>query len=105
MANTKLFKALKKGFEEAIAHDQGKLDLRSEFIEIPKPPAHYKAKDIKKIREKNKYSQGVFARILNVSIKTVQSWESGQRAPSQAALRLLEIVDKGIYHPEIHKKH
>ncbi len=104
MTNTKLFKALKKGFEKAIAHDQGKLDLRSEFVEIPKPPAHYKAKDIKRIREKNRYSQGVFAKVLNVSIKTVQSWESGQRAPSQATLRLLEIVDNGIYHPQIHKK-
>ncbi len=52
---TKLFKALKRGFEEAIAHDQGKIDLHSIFIEIPKPPAPYKAKDIKKIREKNKY--------------------------------------------------
>jgi putative transcriptional regulator len=101
---TKLFKALKKGFEEAIAHDQGKIDLRSEFIEIPKP-ALYKAKDIKKIREKSRYSQNVFARVLNVSVKTVQSWESGQRVPSQAALRLLEIVDKGIYQPKIHKKH
>jgi putative transcriptional regulator len=104
MGNTKLFKALKKGFKEAIAHDQGKLELRSEFIEIPKPPTHYNAKDIKKIREKNKYSQGIFAKVLNVSIKTVQSWESGQRAPSQAALRLLEIVDKGIYNPQIYKK-
>ncbi len=100
----KLFKALKKGFEEAIAHDQGKLDLRSELIDIPKPPAHYKAQDIKKIREKNRYSQGLFAKVLNVSIKTVQSWESGQRAPSHSALRLLEIVDKGIYNPITHRK-
>ena len=104
MSKNKFFKKLKAGFEEAIAYEQGKLDLRSEIIEIPEPPAAYKAKDIKKIREKNRYSQGVFARVLNVSIKTVQSWESGQRAPSQAALRLLEIVDKGIYHPQIHRK-
>ena len=95
---------LKAGLEDAIAHDQGKLDLRSEIFEIPEPPAQYKAKDIKKIREKNRYSQGIFARVLNVSIKTVQSWESGQRMPNQAALRLLEIIDKGIYHPEIYKK-
>ena len=94
---SKLFNALKIGFEEAIAHDQGKLDLRSEFIEIPQPPAQYKAADIKKIREKHRYSQGLFARVLNVSIKTVQSWETGQRSPNHAALRLLEIVEKGIY--------
>lgn len=101
---SKLFKALKKGFEEAIAHDQGKLDLRSEFIELPEPPIQYKAREIRKIREKNRYSQGIFAKVLNVSIKTVQSWESGQRVPSQSALRLLEIVEKGIYSPQVHRK-
>ncbi len=101
---TKLFKILKKGLEQAIAHDQGKLELRSELIELPEPPTSYRAKEIKKIREKNRYSQGIFAKVLNVSVKTVQSWETGQRAPSQAALRLLEIVDKGIYHPQIHRK-
>ena len=102
--SNKFFKDLKKGLEEAIAYKKGKLDLRSELIEIPEPPAQYKAKQIKKIREKNHYSQGIFAKVLNVSIKTVQSWESGQRVPSHAALRLLEIVDKGIYRPEIYKK-
>lgn len=101
---SKLFKKLKAGLEDAIAHDQGKLDLRSELIDIPKPPASYKAKDIKKIRTRNQYSQGILARIMNVSVKTVQSWESGKRMPSHAALRLLEIIDKGIYHPEIYKR-
>ena len=102
--SNKFFKDLKAGLEDAIAHKQGKLDLRSELIEIPEPPVEYRAKQIKKIREVNRYSQGVFAKVLNVSIKTVQSWESGQRAPSHAALRLLEIVDKGIYCPQIFKK-
>ena len=36
-------------------------------------------------------SQAVFARMLNVSTKTVQSWEQGQRRPSQAALRLIQV--------------
>lgn len=100
----KLFKGLKEGLEDAIAYEQGKLDLRSKDIEIPDPPANYTAKNIKKIREKNRYSQGIFAKVLNVSIKTVQSWETGQRVPSHAALRLLEIIDKGIYRPQIYKK-
>src|SRR5271154_3018735 len=86
--SNKFFKDLKAGLEDAIAHKKGKLELRSELIEIPEPPAEYKAKQIKKIREENHYSQGVFAKVLNVSIKTVQSWESGQRTPSHAALRL-----------------
>ncbi|MBY0109520.1 MAG: helix-turn-helix domain-containing protein [Candidatus Babeliaceae bacterium] len=101
---SELFKKLKAGLEDAIAHKQGKLNLRSETIVLPEPPVVYKPREIKRIRERNKYSQGVFAIVLNVSIKTVQSWESGVRVPSHAALRLLEIIDKGIYNPEIYKR-
>lgn len=96
----KLFEGLKAGLVEAIAHQQGKINLRTESIEIPEPPKTYKAKAIKSFREQNRYSQGVFAKVLNVSVKTIQSWESRKRAPSQAAARLLEIVDKGIYPPK-----
>ena len=101
---TKLFKELKAGLEDAIAHRQGKLKLRSEIIEVPEPPIKYKPIQIKKIREKNQYSKGMFARILNVNVNTVQAWEDGQRHPRSATLRLLEIIDNGIYHPQISKK-
>ncbi len=100
----KFFEDLKEGLEEAIAYGKGKKTLRSRFIELPEPPADYTANDIKKIRSKAEYSQGVFARVLNVSVKTVRSWESGERSPNHAALRLLEIVDKGIYRPKIIRK-
>jgi putative transcriptional regulator len=100
----KFFEQIKEGLEEALAYTQGKITLKSEIIEIPDAPAEYKAEDIKRIREKYHYSQGVFAKILNVSPRTIQSWESGQRVPSHAALRLLEIVDKGIYQPQIYRK-
>lgn len=98
------FEDLKESLEEVVAYKKGKLTLRSELIEIPEPPASYKARDVKRIRKSGPYSQGIFAKILNVSIKTVQSWESGERVPSHAALRLLEIVDKGIYRPRIRRK-
>src|ERR1700722_4717080 len=100
---SKLFKGLKKGLEEALAHSEGKITLKSEVIEIPEPPSDYNADDIRRIREKSHYSQGIFAKVLNVSVKTVQSWEAGTRVPSHAALRLLEIVDKGFYRPQIAK--
>ena len=98
---SKFYKGLKEGLEEALAHTQDKITLKSESIEIPEPPKEYNARDIKRIRRSAHYSQGIFARVLNVSIKTVQSWESGVRVPSHAALRLLEIVDKGFYRPPI----
>lgn len=101
---SKFFKDLKQGLEETLAYTEGKLTLKSEFIDIPEPPAEYKPKDIKRIRVSNHYSQGIFAKVLNVSIKTVQAWESGVRIPSHAALRLLEVIDKGFYCPQILKK-
>lgn len=95
---------VKRGLEEVLEYKQGKRTLRTKMIELPEPPMEYRANAIKKIREKGDYSQSVFAAILNVSIRTVQSWESGERVPSHAALRLLEIVDKGIYRPKLIQK-
>jgi len=39
-------------------------------------------------------SQAYFAALLNVSPKTVQSWEQGIREPSDSSLWLLQIVEK-----------
>ncbi len=101
---SKFFEGIKKGLEDAIAFEKKKKTLRTRRIKLPEPPMEYEAKDIKKIREKGHYSQGVLAAILNVSIRTVQSWECGVRVPNHSALRLLEIIDKGIYRPKILSK-
>jgi len=50
--SNKFFKNLKGSIEEVLAYKKGKIDLRSELIEIPEPPSKCKAKEIKKIREK-----------------------------------------------------
>ena len=101
----KFFDDLKEGLEEAIEFESGKKKtLRSHLVDLPEPPAQYTAKDIQLIRKRAQYSQGIFALILNVSVKTVRAWESGERIPSHATLRLLEIVDKGIYCPKIQHK-
>jgi putative transcriptional regulator len=50
-----------------------------------------------KLREQFNCSQAVFARLLNVSVKTLQAWEQGLRVPSDAALKLLTIAK---HHPE-----
>jgi putative transcriptional regulator len=49
---------------------------------------------IKRIREKQRVSQPVFARYLNTSESTVEKWESGAKKPSGMALKLLSIVEK-----------
>ena len=46
------------------------------------------------IREKTGLSQGRFAQLLGVSVRTLQDWEQGRRAPSGAAKTLLMVADK-----------
>lgn len=60
---------------------------------LTKPPVIAPA-DIKRLRERNKVSQPVFARYLNTSESTVEKWETGAKKPSGTALKLLAIVEK-----------
>ena len=52
---------------------------------------------IKKIRRCAGVSQAVFAKIINVSVAAIKQWERGERKPSGAALKLLNLVEtKGV---------
>ena len=50
--------------------------------------------DIAGIREKTGLSQARFAQLLGVSVRTLQDWEQGRRAPSGAARTLLIVADR-----------
>ncbi|OGC89194.1 MAG: transcriptional regulator [candidate division Zixibacteria bacterium RBG_16_53_22] len=55
------------------------------------------ASNIKRIRERNKASQAVFAAYLNTSVSTVQKWERGEKKPNGPSLKLLNLVaERGI---------
>jgi len=47
---------------------------------------------VAEIREKTGLSQARFAALLGVSVRTLQDWEQGRRAPSGAARTLLLIA-------------
>jgi putative transcriptional regulator len=49
---------------------------------------------VSEIRHKVGLSQSRFAELLGVSVRTLQDWEQGRRAPSGAARTLLLIAEK-----------
>jgi putative transcriptional regulator len=50
--------------------------------------------DVAAIRAKTGLSQGRFAALLGVSVRTLQDWEQGRRAPSGAARTLLLVANR-----------
>jgi putative transcriptional regulator len=50
--------------------------------------------DVTAVRQKIGLSQSHFARLLGVSVRTLQDWEQGRRAPSGAARTLIAIAAK-----------
>jgi putative transcriptional regulator len=58
---------------------------------LPKVPDMTPA-EIVKVRERVGVSQAVMAGYLNVAVNTVSQWERGERHPTGAALKLLQVV-------------
>lgn len=85
-----VFDQIMQGLEESVAFSKGELELKT--TEIPASPPAQGPKHIVRLRKDLKMSQWTFAKTLNVSTKTVQGWEQGLRKPSQASLRLLQLI-------------
>jgi putative transcriptional regulator len=90
--------------ESALALDQqGLIDQRSvariKALCLVDPPV-YSSTRVATIRTRTaRMSQSVFAKVLNVSLSTVQKWEApaAKKHPSGAAAKLLQIIEqKGI---------
>ena len=93
----KMFGALKQSLDEALAYERGKRGALR-VSELPPPPRPLSPGQIRSIRQSFNVSQAVFARIINVSLNAVESWEQGVRHPREATLKLLTIAHK---HPEV----
>jgi len=85
-----VFEQIKAGLEDSVAYSKGTLSLKTS--ELPVPPPAVTATDVRALRQSLHMSQAVFAATLNVSPKTIQSWEQGRREPSDAALRMIQVV-------------
>ncbi len=82
-----------QGLQEAVAHSRGEKKLRTHTVEIPGPAPKWTATQIRHIRKDQfRVSQPIFAALLNIATSTVRAWEQGQKAPSGAAARLLQLL-------------
>ncbi|MDY3330417.1 MAG: helix-turn-helix domain-containing protein [Pelistega sp.] len=54
--------------------------------------------DVTRARENAGFSQAKFAKLLGISVRTLQEWEQGRRKPSGAAQTLLKIA---LIQPEV----
>ena len=53
---------------------------------------------IVRAREKSGLTQAEFAKLLGVSVRTLQDWEQGRREPNAAAQTLIKVAEK---HPKV----
>ena len=89
-AHMSVFEQIKTGLEDCLAHAKGERTLVT--TRVPPRPPKAPPRRIAALRRNLHMSQSVFAATLNVSTKTVQSWEQGLREPNEASLRLLQII-------------
>ena len=89
-----LFESIKQGLTEAIEYERGNLpNARVDKLTISPLRAH-NGDEIKTIRKRLNMTQKLFAAALGVSVKTVESWESGINSPSGIANRMLELLSQ-----------
>lgn len=96
MSNRDLFSELTTALNEAKAHSEGKLTLKTHEVKEASN-LEISPKEILSIREQYNMSRGVFARYLHTSTRTLENWEQGRSVPNGQAVTLLKLVQS---HPE-----
>jgi putative transcriptional regulator len=78
-------------------HKIGLMDTQTmrEFDKLClEPVLPFRPSEIAALRKREKVSQPVFAIYLNVSKSSVSQWETGEKKPDGAALKLLNLVQR-----------
>ena len=95
--------------EKKLKERDAKRNLGAELLEAVTQMKSGRASRIHKVevppvvsaRIKSGLSQSDFAKLLGVSVRTLQDWEQGRRQPSGAAKALITIAER---HPDILKE-
>jgi len=97
---SKMGQELIESMQELLDYSAGKIDLRTTKFSISPVCETISVEEIKETRKKLGMSQGVFALVIGVSKKTVESWEAGRYNPDGAARRLITIMQSDPTFPE-----
>jgi len=81
-----LFNDLVQSIREAGTIRRGQAEASRQFV--------FRPEDVRAIREKLDKSQSEFARMIGVSVATLQNWEQGRRQPEGPARALLVVASK-----------
>src|SRR5438067_12961087 len=81
-----LFEELVASVKEAGRIHRGEAKASRTFV--------FEPEDVRAIREKLKKSQSEFARMIGVSVSTLQNWEQGRRQPHGPARALLRVASR-----------
>lgn len=81
------------GLLEAIEHAKGARNTRVSKVAIPDPPPVYTKKRVVALRKRMGLTQIQFAKLMNVSVKSIEGWERGARRPSGPSQRLLHVTE------------
>ncbi|MDR2903340.1 MAG: helix-turn-helix domain-containing protein [Clostridiales bacterium] len=91
-----IFNDTLQSLQDALAYIKGdKTKGRSKTVTIPDvvPVKEFSKEDIKRIRTARKMTQRIFAEIIGVSQKTVESWEAGTNKPTGSAKRVMQLIE------------
>ena len=81
----------KKDFDQLLSSVRQAGKIRRGEAE-PTRITHFRAVDVKRIRQRLRQSQTEFARMIGVSVATLQNWEQGRRQPEGPARALLSVA-------------
>ncbi|MDR3149020.1 MAG: helix-turn-helix domain-containing protein [Oscillospiraceae bacterium] len=97
---SKMGQGLIEAMQEVLDYSEGKTELRTTRLNVTPVRGAFSAEEIKNIRKKLDMTQSVFAIVIGVSKKTVESWESGRYTPDGAARRLISVLQQDPEFPE-----
>jgi putative transcriptional regulator len=85
---SKVANGIRLGFQEAVAHAEGKADESAYRVHVPR------AIDVKAIRAGLDMTQAEFAGRFGFSVNTLRHWEQGSRQPEGPTRAYLLVIER-----------